>query len=128
MVNYSICAIGSISYAGYWAVNQSIGKDIVVTIFKRHVLQCVAYILCNLYLFIGTFLAIFNPDLIKIDHSLASLYGDEAPVWLRVTKLLFMMQGFIMPLVRLSEPALFRVMFNSISDTCCFCLKAKEES
>ena len=60
VVNYSICAIGSISYAGYQALNQSIGKDIVVTIFKRHILQCLAYILCNLYLFIGTFLAMFN--------------------------------------------------------------------
>ena len=60
----------------------------------------------------GTFIAIFKPSMLdNAEHSMVQMYGDDAPILIRIFKIMFLLQGFVMPLVRLSEPALLRVLW-----------------
>ena len=104
--------IFTIFYVIFKLRKDSISKDIVSVIFKRHLLQIVAVLLCDAYSWVGYVYFILYPELYDDKTGLIEVYGANPPIWLCILKIFYIYPGFIMPLVRLSEPLFYKIIWQ----------------
>ena len=85
----------------------SISQKARQQIMKRHIVTIVFFLMTNLYLQLGVYVAynplIKNPDLEKWQN--VGTYS---------LKLLYAFQGFIMPVTRLSEPYFYSIVLKKL--------------
>ena len=117
----------TIIYVIFKLRKDSISKDIVSVIFKRHLLQIVAVLLCDAYSWVGYVYYLMHPEELDDNTGLVEVYGANPPVWLCILKIFYIFPGFIMPLVRLSEPLFYKIIWQQVTDFLCMFQKRKDE-
>ena len=85
-------------------------KEVRNLVLKRHILTTVLYIVCNCYLF-ATFFILAMPAWTSSEKELDTWYT-------RALKLIFVSQGFFIPLARLSEPYFYEIVGHKMSLWC----------
>ena len=93
-------------------------KAIRMLVLKRHILTSVVYAISNIYICIA-YLSITNDGW----FAKLALYNQW---WAKMLKIMFVLQGFFIPLVRLSEPYFFLVLKQKFY-ACLRCGSNKEE-
>ena len=77
-------------------------KAIRMLILKRHIVTSVVYAISNIYICVA-YVSITNDDWF-------AKFGTYDQWWAKMLKIMFVMQGFFIPLVRLSEPYFYLVL------------------
>ena len=115
-----IMSIASIIYGLIKLCKPGISSEIRKQIMARHVLSIVFFLFAQFYLGLAT-LSKYNPF---IDH-------DDLPnpnVWyIYILKILYTMQGFFMPLLRLYEPYFYTIVLRKIKAIQWPCSKKEKE-
>lgn len=102
----------SIAYTCKKLSGPGMSKEVRNLVLKRHILTTVLYLISNSYLFATFFiLALPSWDSNDNDRTLDTW-------WTRTLKILFVCQGFFIPLVRLSEPYFYEIIGHKISKWC----------
>ena len=85
-------------------------KEVRNLVLKRHILTTLLYLVSNSYLF-ATFFILEIPSWKNTEISLDTW-------WTRTLKILFICQGFFIPLARLSEPYFYEILGHKITKWC----------
>ena len=101
---YVLLAIFSFIFAGHRLMQAGINSEVRSLILKRHVIYIVYFFIANLQLVVLCY-TVVNPNVVISPH-------DSWPFV--VLKVLMATQGYVMPLLRLSEPYFYWSVRNSI--------------
>jgi hypothetical protein len=107
IVMYAIAilfAVYSSLYAYFKLRRPGISSEVRTLVLKRHVIAIILYNLCNLYVPATGIAVVYN--------NAANAYSSPADNkgWKLFLKVLFFSQGYIMPLMRCTEPAFFAII------------------
>ena len=86
-------------------------KEVRNLVLKRHILTTMLYLVSNSYLF-ATFFMLMLPSWNS------GVERDLDTWWTRALKILFVCQGFFIPLARLSEPYFYEIVGHKIQKWC----------
>ena len=89
-----------------------ISEEVRYLILKRHILQEVAFLVCMIYVFSCEWIILFQ-QWDKDSDDIVSPYESWDNWFSRLLKVLFRMQGYFIPLTRLSEPFFFLTIKQS---------------
>ena len=110
---YFILFLTSVIYTWSKLRGPSFSKEVRYLVLKRHIITSCVYLLSNFYIFISMIM-ILVWDLDQIYHS-----HETTDSWyIKVFKIMFASQGFLIPILRLSEPFFFQVIVQKIKNTC----------
>ena len=116
---FIISSIFCLIFSAYLMRNLGLGKDAKQKILWRHVAIVTGYLVCNLYLLYLIYVPIFSPDY--------AVTGIDVTWFTRLLQALFYSQGFILPLIRVTEPG-SRMMYWRMLKNLFTCSKdVKEE-
>lgn len=89
-------AISGTAYAWRKLSKPGISGEIRSTILKRHIVAIILYLVFNFYVFASAFSAVIMKN-----------NDTDGTAWKFFLKFLFYSQGYVMPLMRCTEPAFF---------------------
>lgn len=122
IASYFLVAIVSVLYALLKLCRPGISKEGQKIVLVRHVLSIFVFIIAQLYVFI-CFVYRSSPYLYTRG------YDDNTSVFIAIFKVLFESQGIYVPLIRLSEPFFFSVIWQNVKDilNLVFCCRRKKQ-
>jgi hypothetical protein len=109
IIFYIGVAIFSITFACIKMSSPGVSKQAAGIIWKRHVISTIAFIATNTYNWVNI-LYMFNKDY-RDAHGNMNI--DDP--WILFFKILFMLQGFLLPATRIVEPYFFQVIAEELS-------------
>lgn len=98
---YVVTATASIIYAIKQLLRPGISQEIRTVVFRRHVLSIICFIIAYAYFFMSVAI-----DWFKIGNQQFNLHFR----YLKVLKVIFILQGVYLPLIRFIEPAFYKVL------------------
>ena len=119
-----ILLFGSIIYGLVKLCQPGISREVRNMIMTRHVVTILFFTISNLYLQVSTFYWVIN----SAKTSYTDRGGNVDNSWTRALKIIFVIQGLVLPLSRLSEPFFFRVVYRRTKNiSCCCCSRSKDD-
>ena len=109
---YLVTFLYSVVYTCRKLSQPGISEEVRYLILKRHILQEVAFLVCMIYVFSCEWIILFQ-QWDKDSDDIVSPYESWDNWFSRLLKVLFRMQGYFIPLTRLSEPFFFLTIKQS---------------
>ena len=108
---FLIFAILSVAYSWCRMKGSLFSKEVKLLIFKRHITYIIAYAILNSFCLLASIWSMMKwygtEEMGEwVDRQCSSTYAQFF-LWL------FLAQGFLLPLVRMFEPAFFKIIYNN---------------
>ena len=107
---YFLVFLFSIVYTCKKLSGPGMSKEVRNLVLKRHILTTLLYLLSNTYLF-ATFFILALPEWKNMEIEMDTW-------WTRTLKIIFVCQGFSIPLARLSEPYFYEIIGHKMQKWC----------
>ena len=95
-------------------------------IFKRHVASILATLLFQSFYYYGFIYTLSHLYQFDEETMMLEVYGDNPPIYYSTLQIIFMLQGWFWPLIRLNEPLNFKILKEETAKVFKCCLKGAE--